>query len=106
MNRSSSNVGVNVAQGSLLVTGEFSNAVTTWKVVLRRIDTVTFCSGHKNDTDRSRIDTSVEEENNENEKETLAQIFTDNRYTKKDNIFFSKKFLSCIEKQGFMNNDD
>lgn len=40
-----------------------------------------------------------------NKKETLAQIFTDNRYTKKDNVFFSKKFLSVIEQQGFMNND-
>ena len=38
----------------------------------------------------------------ENKKETLAQIFTDNRYTKKDNVFFSKKFLDVIKKQGFM----
>ncbi len=36
-----------------------------------------------------------------NGKETLAQIFTDNRYTKKDNIFFSKEFLKVIEQQGF-----
>lgn len=41
----------------------------------------------------------------ENNKETLAQIFTDNRYTKKDNIHFSKAFLNVIEKQGFMNNE-
>lgn len=41
----------------------------------------------------------------ENNKETLAQIFTDNRYTKKDNIVFSKEFLKIIEQQGFMNND-
>ena len=40
----------------------------------------------------------------ENGKETLAQIFTDNRYTKKDNVLFSKEFLKTIEKQGFMNN--
>lgn len=39
----------------------------------------------------------------ENQKETLAQIFTDNRYTKKDNITFSKSLLSILEKQGFMN---
>jgi nitroreductase len=38
-----------------------------------------------------------------NHKETLAQIFTDNRYKKQDNIVFSKKFLEVIEKQGFMN---
>ncbi len=36
-----------------------------------------------------------------NAKETLAQIFTDNRYTKKDNVFFSKEFLKVIEQQGF-----
>jgi nitroreductase len=41
-----------------------------------------------------------------NNKETLAQIFTDNRYTKKDNILFSNKFLEVIKKQGFMNNED
>jgi Nitroreductase len=40
-----------------------------------------------------------------NNKETLAQIFTDNRYKKTDNVLFSRKFLEVIEKQGFMNND-
>lgn len=39
-----------------------------------------------------------------NNKATLAQIFTDNRYTKKDNMFFSEKYLSILKKQGFMNN--
>lgn len=38
----------------------------------------------------------------ENDKETLAQVFTDNRYTKKDNEFFSEKFLEVIRKQGFL----
>jgi len=38
----------------------------------------------------------------ENDKETLAQVFTDNRYTKKDNDFFSGKFLEVIKKQGFL----
>ena len=42
---------------------------------------------------------------NENKKETLAQVFTDNRYTKKDNVLFSKEFLKVIEEQGFMNNE-
>lgn len=37
-----------------------------------------------------------------NKKETLAQIFTDNRYTGKDNIYFSQQFLKTIEKQGFL----
>lgn len=39
----------------------------------------------------------------ENRKETLAQVFTDNRYTRKDNIHFSKQFLEVIRRQGFMN---
>lgn len=42
----------------------------------------------------------------ENSKDTLAQVFTDNRYPKKDNIYFSKQFLNVIGKQGFMNNFD
>lgn len=37
-----------------------------------------------------------------NKKETLAQIFTDNRYTKKDNEAFSEKILSALAKQGFI----
>lgn len=41
----------------------------------------------------------------ENQKETLAQIFTDNRYTKMDNVLFSNKFLKVLEMQGFMNNE-
>jgi nitroreductase len=39
----------------------------------------------------------------ENQLETLAQIFTQKRYTKNDNIAFSKSFLRLITKQGFMN---
>ncbi len=42
----------------------------------------------------------------ENNKETLAQVFTDNRYTRKDNVHFSRQFLKVIERQGFMNNED
>lgn len=41
-----------------------------------------------------------------NNKETLAQVFTDNRYKKTDNIVFSKKYFEVIERQGFMNNYD
>jgi len=40
-----------------------------------------------------------------NQKETLAQIFTDIRYSKHDNVLFSKSFLEVIKNQGFMNND-
>lgn len=39
----------------------------------------------------------------ENNKETLAQIFTDIRYTKTNNEHFSKIFLEVLEKQRFMN---
>ncbi len=40
----------------------------------------------------------------ENKTENLAQIFTDKRYKKQDNLHFSKSFLKVLEKQGFMNN--
>ena len=42
----------------------------------------------------------------DNGKDTLAQIFTDNRYTKKDNVAFSKAFLKVLQDQGFMNNEE
>ncbi len=42
----------------------------------------------------------------ENQLENLAQIFTFKRYTKKDNVHFSKVFLDAIEDQGFMNNEE
>ncbi len=42
----------------------------------------------------------------ENQLETLAQIFTQKRYTRKDNVLFSQKYLDVIEKQGFMNNGE
>jgi nitroreductase len=40
----------------------------------------------------------------ENNKETLAQVFTDIRYKKSDNIFFSNTLLQVLKDQGFMNN--
>jgi nitroreductase len=39
----------------------------------------------------------------ENNKETLAQVFTDVRYKKADNVYFSKIILKVLEDQGFMN---
>ena len=39
----------------------------------------------------------------ENSKETLAQVFTDVRYKKADNIHFSKILLQVLKDQGFMN---
>ena len=38
----------------------------------------------------------------ENNKETLAQVFTDIRYNKKNNEFFSEKFLNALKQQGFL----
>ncbi|MCE5332081.1 MAG: nitroreductase family protein [Bacteroidales bacterium] len=38
----------------------------------------------------------------ENNKETLAQVFTDVRYSRKNNEFFSEKFLAVLKKQGFL----
>ncbi len=46
------------------------------------------------------------EENKEfvriNKKETLAQVFTDLRYTKKDNEAMSKGFMEALKQQGFI----
>jgi len=41
----------------------------------------------------------------ENKLETLAQIFTTRRYTKKDNVDFSLRYLKVIHCQGFMNHE-
>jgi len=38
----------------------------------------------------------------ENNKENLAQVFTDVRYKKADNEFFSKKMLEVLKEQGFL----
>jgi nitroreductase len=38
----------------------------------------------------------------ENGKETLAQVFTDIRYTRKNNDFFSDEFLKVLKSQGFL----
>ena len=37
-----------------------------------------------------------------NEKETLAQVFTDVRYTKANNEYFSDVLLKVLKDQGFM----
>ncbi len=39
----------------------------------------------------------------ENGTENLAQVFTDKRYTKENNITFSKSLLKVVKKQGFWN---
>jgi nitroreductase len=40
----------------------------------------------------------------ENSKETLAQVFTDVRYKKSDNVLFSGMLLEVLKRQGFMEN--
>jgi len=39
----------------------------------------------------------------DNNKETLAQVFTDVRYKKSDNVAFSQSLLEVLKQQGFMN---
>ena len=39
----------------------------------------------------------------ENNKQTLAQVFTDVRYKKSDNVVFSNMLLDVLKQQGFMN---
>lgn len=39
----------------------------------------------------------------ENKKETLAQVFTDIRYPRQNNVFFSEKFIKVLKEQGFLN---
>lgn len=41
----------------------------------------------------------------ENGVENLAQVFTQKRYTLKDNLYFSKALLDVLQKQGFMNQE-
>ncbi|MEG1616173.1 MAG: nitroreductase family protein [Bacteroidales bacterium] len=38
----------------------------------------------------------------ENNKKTLAQVFTDVRYTRKNNEFFSERFIELLKEQGFL----
>lgn len=38
----------------------------------------------------------------ENETQNLAQVFTEKRYKKADNEFFSEKFFEVVNKQGFL----
>jgi hypothetical protein len=39
---------------------------------------------------------------NENNKESLAQVFTDIRYKRADNVYFSEVLLKVLKDQGFM----
>lgn len=66
--------------------------------------------GQYHEYDRNRIDDLFAEKEGlesskqfaaENKKENLAQVFTDIRYKKQDNEFFSKKLLQTLKDQGF-----
>ncbi len=58
------------------------------------------------DIDRLYAEKEALEENREfcriNNKETLAQVFTDCRYTKKDNMAMSEGMIEALRHQGFM----
>ena len=41
----------------------------------------------------------------ENQTETLAQVFTEKRYTGKNNKMFSMSLLEVVKKQGFWNHE-
>ena len=41
-----------------------------------------------------------------NHKQTLAQIFTDIRYTRKDNEAMSAGFIEALKRQGFLTTDE
>lgn len=62
----------------------------------------------QNDIDKAYLEKELLPQTQEliktNNTKTLAQIFTEKRYTKKDNIAFSEALLKVIEKQGFFNN--
>ena len=41
----------------------------------------------------------------ENQLDNLAKVFTQKRYTKKDNEYFAQRFLEYLKEQGYKNND-
>jgi len=59
------------------------------------------------DIDRIYAEKEAREDNMqfiaENDKESLAQVFTDVRYKKADNVTFSGMLLEVLKEQGFMN---
>jgi len=66
-----------------------------------------------NDYNKTSIEKLFEEKDNsdfyrnivkESGTDNLAQVFTEKRYKKADNVFFSNKFIEILQKQGFMNN--
>ncbi len=73
------------------------------------LEAVVHYETYRNDSDDTVLSYFEEKENlesskqfiTENNKENLAQVFTDVRYKKADNIFFSEKLLKTFKEQGF-----
>jgi len=55
---------------------------------------------------KKELITTYQEFVKENNKETLAHVFTDVRYKKEDNVLFSRTLIEVLEKQGFMNHQE
>jgi nitroreductase len=53
-------------------------------------------------SDKERRDDSIQFIR-ENDKTSLAQVFTDVRYKKEDNVYFSNMLIKVLKDQGFMN---
>src|SRR5665647_430087 len=66
----------------------------------------TYCDYSKEDIEKYYLPKEERSDSrqfvNENMKETLAQVFTDIRYKKADNEYFSKVLLGVLKSQGFM----
>ena len=64
---------------------------------------------HQDDIDRIYAEKESREDSlqfiEENNLETLAQVFTDVRYKKADNEHFSKVLMEVLKKQGFLNDE-
>lgn len=67
----------------------------------------TYCDYSDTDINKYYAEKEARQDNigfaKENNKESLAQVFTDVRYKKADNITFSNMLLSVLKEQGFMN---
>lgn len=75
------------------------------------LDSIVHQETYNDYTDEEIISAYREKENREdsrkfvaeNNKKTLAQVFTDIRYKKTDNVAFSNMLLGVLKEQGFMN---
>jgi hypothetical protein len=54
--------------------------------------------------EKKELITTYQEFVKENNKPTLAHVYTDVRYKREDNMLYSKTLIEVLRKQGFMNN--